>query len=64
MDVDDADGSVLPESVPQPIRDILGDRLSVEALGCMIWYGFKSFHLGFVFMCIGTCVNSTSTRKS
>jgi len=42
MNVDDAD-DILPESVPGPIREMLGNRLSVEALGCMIWYAQTLF---------------------
>jgi len=28
----------LPETIPEPIREMAGDRLAIEALGSMIWY--------------------------
>lgn len=38
MDEDDPSFSVLPESVPAPIREMARERLPIEALGSMIWY--------------------------
>ncbi|KAF8960367.1 hypothetical protein BDZ97DRAFT_1922267 [Flammula alnicola] len=38
MDEDDPSYSLLPESVPAPIREMAHDKLAIEALGSMIWY--------------------------
>ncbi|CAA7264271.1 unnamed protein product [Cyclocybe aegerita] len=38
MDESDASYAVLPESVPLPIRNMVEERLAIEALGSMIWY--------------------------
>ncbi|KAF5310782.1 hypothetical protein D9619_007990 [Psilocybe cf. subviscida] len=38
MDADDPSYSLLPESVPEPIRELGHVRLAMEALGSMIWY--------------------------
>ncbi|KAJ6500392.1 muts domain V-domain-containing protein [Mycena sanguinolenta] len=32
------DDDVLPSSVPEPIREMMGSRSAIEALGSMIWY--------------------------
>lgn len=34
---DDMDDEVLPSSVPKAIREMLGSRTAVEALGALIW---------------------------
>jgi DNA mismatch repair protein MSH6 len=36
-DDDMADDIVLPSSVPEPIREMMGSRTAVESLGSMIW---------------------------
>ncbi|KAJ7105743.1 muts domain V-domain-containing protein [Mycena crocata] len=36
-DMDD-DDVVLPSSVPEPIREMMGSRSAIESLGSMIWY--------------------------
>ncbi|KAF8348581.1 muts domain V-domain-containing protein [Amanita rubescens] len=36
--MEDDDGSGLPSSVPQPIREMLSSMLAAQALGNMIWY--------------------------
>jgi DNA mismatch repair protein MSH6 len=28
----------LPETVPEPIREMAGDKLAIEALGSTVWY--------------------------
>lgn len=38
MDEDDPSYSLLPDSVPAPIRDMERDELAMEALGTVIWY--------------------------
>lgn len=38
MDEDDPSVSILPTSVPAPIRELAAEKLPVEALGSMIWY--------------------------
>lgn len=38
IDEDDPAASILPASVPTPIRDLASEQLSMEALGSMIWY--------------------------
>ncbi|KDR79956.1 hypothetical protein GALMADRAFT_242120 [Galerina marginata CBS 339.88] len=38
MDRDDPSYSLLPESVPAPIRELAHEKLAIEALGSMIWY--------------------------
>lgn len=35
---DESSDTWLPDSVPEPIRDMRHDRLAIEALGSMIWY--------------------------
>ncbi|KAJ7929330.1 muts domain V-domain-containing protein [Mycena leptocephala] len=37
-DDDMADDIVLPSSVPEPIREMMGSRTAIESLGSMIWY--------------------------
>ncbi|KAJ7702418.1 DNA mismatch repair protein msh6 [Mycena rosella] len=38
-DEDDMDDdAVLPSSVPEPIREMIGSRSAIESLGSMIWY--------------------------
>lgn len=36
--MEEEDESVLPESVPKPIRDMSDSKSAMEALGTMIWY--------------------------
>lgn len=38
MDEDDPSLTLLPSSVPSPIRDLASEQLPIEALGSMIWY--------------------------
>lgn len=38
MDQDDPSYCLLPESVPDPIRELAREKLAIEALGSMIWY--------------------------
>uniref|UniRef100_A0A8H7XWG4 DNA mismatch repair protein n=1 Tax=Psilocybe cubensis TaxID=181762 RepID=A0A8H7XWG4_PSICU len=38
MDQDDPSYSILPDSVPAPIREMARETLAIEALGSMIWY--------------------------
>ncbi|KJA23091.1 hypothetical protein HYPSUDRAFT_40213 [Hypholoma sublateritium FD-334 SS-4] len=38
MDEDDPSYSILPDSVPAPIREMERDELAIEALGTVIWY--------------------------
>ncbi|KAF7338601.1 DNA mismatch repair protein [Mycena venus] len=37
-DMNDDDDVVLPSSVPEPIREMMGSRSAIESLGSMIWY--------------------------
>jgi DNA mismatch repair protein MSH6 len=34
---DDMDDQVLPSSVPKAIREMLGSKTAIEALGALIW---------------------------
>jgi DNA mismatch repair protein MSH6 len=34
---DDMDGNILGKNVPQPIKDMVSSKASIEALGGMIW---------------------------
>ncbi|KAF9051391.1 muts domain V-domain-containing protein [Panaeolus papilionaceus] len=36
--MDDDDQVIFPESVPESIRELAGEKLAIEALGTMIWY--------------------------
>lgn len=39
IDTEDEDSPfALPESVPESIREMAGDKLAIEALGSMVWY--------------------------
>lgn len=38
MDEDDPSFSLLPQSVPEPIRELAREKLAIEALGSMVWY--------------------------
>ena len=38
MDENDVSYSLLPESVPAPIREMERDALVIEALGTLLWY--------------------------
>jgi DNA mismatch repair protein MSH6 len=35
--MDDDEDVVLPSSVPEPIREMMGSRTAIESLGSMIW---------------------------
>ncbi|KAF8184994.1 muts domain V-domain-containing protein [Mycena galopus ATCC 62051] len=37
-DMGDDEDVILPSSVPEPIREMIGSRSAIEALGSMIWY--------------------------